>query len=258
MSGLESNTGRRYVHPLLGQDPTTPPPLDNHHHMDQRSESTAVTPTASASSSGRGRRPRGRPPGSKNKPRPPTIITRDSPNVLRSHVLEVSSGSDIAHVVSTYASRRGCGVSVLGASGAVTNVTVRQPAAAGPTLHGRFELLSLTGTVLPPPALPGAGGLTVYLAGGQGEVVGGNVAGPLVAAGPVVLMAASFANAVYDRLPMEEAEETPAAVAQSSEVTGSGAHVGESRSGSGFYSLGMNMGSYQFSGGTGGGQRPAF
>lgn len=36
------------------------------------------------------RRPRGRPPGSKNKPKPPIFVTRDSPNALRSHVMEVA------------------------------------------------------------------------------------------------------------------------------------------------------------------------
>ncbi|KAJ0252190.1 AT-hook motif nuclear-localized protein 25 [Hirschfeldia incana] len=273
-----------YMHPLLGQelhlqrpeDSRTPP---DHNTMElNRSEADEAkgetTPTggatssATASGSSSGRRPRGRPAGSKNKPKPPTIITRDSPNVLRSHVLEVTSGSDISEAVSTYATRRGCGVCVLSGTGAVTNVTIRQPAAPTGggviTLHGRFEILSLTGTALPPPAPPGAGGLTVYLAGGQGQVVGGNVAGSLIASGPVVLMAASFANAVYDRLPMEE-EETPPprttgvqqtqpAASQSSEVTRSEAQMCESNMGGrnggvAFYNLGMNMNNFQFSGG---------
>ncbi|XP_021714076.1 AT-hook motif nuclear-localized protein 25-like [Chenopodium quinoa] len=162
------------------------------------------------SNSGGGRRPRGRPAGSKNKPKPPIIITRDSPNALRSHVLEVSPGSDVVESVTHFATRRGRGVCVFSGTGAVTNVNLRQPAApAGSvmTLHGRFEILSITGTALPPPAPPGAGGLTIFLAGGQGQVVGGSVVGPLMASGPVVLMAASFANAVFDRLPLEEGEE---------------------------------------------------
>ncbi|XP_019086194.1 PREDICTED: AT-hook motif nuclear-localized protein 25, partial [Camelina sativa] len=195
-----------YMHPLLGQelhlqrpeDSRTPPDQNNMElNRSEADDTTAeTTPTggatssATASGSSSGRRPRGRPAGSKNKPKPPTIITRDSPNVLRSHVLEVTSGSDISEAVSTYATRRGCGVCIISGTGAVTNVTIRQPAApAGGgviTLHGRFEILSLTGTALPPPAPPGAGGLTVYLAGGQGQVVGGNVAGSLIASGPVV------------------------------------------------------------------------
>lgn len=101
------------------------------------------------------------------------------------------------------------GVSVLSGSGTVTNVTLRQPSAPGAvlTLQGRFEILSLTGTFLPGPAPPGSTGLTIYLAGGQGQVVGGSVVGPLTAAGPVMVIAATFSNATYERLPLEEEEE---------------------------------------------------
>lgn len=159
------------------------------------------------------RRPRGRPAGSKNKPKPPIIITRDSANALRSHVMEIANGGDIMESVATFARRRQRGVCILSGSGTVTNVTLRQPASPGAvvTLHGRFEILSLSGSFLPPPAPPAASGLAIYLAGGQGQVVGGTVVGPLVASGPVVIMAASFGNAAYERLPLEE-EETPVAV----------------------------------------------
>ncbi|KAL4376299.1 hypothetical protein GQ457_02G000370 [Hibiscus cannabinus] len=158
------------------------------------------------------RRPRGRPAGSKNKPKPPIIITRDSANALRSHVMEIATGCDIMESVSTFARRRQRGVCILSGSGTVTNVTLRQPGAPGAvvTLHGRFEILSLSGSFLPPPAPPAASTLTIYLAGGQGQVVGGTVVGQLVASGPVVIMAASFGNAAYERLPLEE-EESPAA-----------------------------------------------
>ncbi|KAK3143856.1 hypothetical protein QOZ80_4AG0305850 [Eleusine coracana subsp. coracana] len=159
------------------------------------------------------RRPRGRPPGSKNKPKPPVIITRESANTLRAHILEVGSGCDVFDCVSTYARRRQRGVCVLSGSGVVTNVTLRQPSApagAVVTLHGRFEILSLSGSFLPPPAPPGATSLTIFLAGGQGQVVGGNVVGALYAAGPVIVIAASFANVAYERLPLEE-EEAPQA-----------------------------------------------
>ncbi|XP_050216018.2 AT-hook motif nuclear-localized protein 20-like [Mercurialis annua] len=155
------------------------------------------------------RRPRGRPPGSKNKQKPPIFITRDSPNTLRSHVMEVVSGADVAEAVAQFARRRQRGVCVLSGSGSVANVTLRQPAAPGSVvaLHGRFEILSLTGAFLPGPAPPGSTGLTVYLAGGQGQVVGGSVVGSLIAAGPVMVIAATFANATYERLPLEDDEE---------------------------------------------------
>ncbi|KAG9151275.1 hypothetical protein Leryth_002820 [Lithospermum erythrorhizon] len=168
-----------------------------------------------ATSSGGGatnsnRRPRGRPSGSKNKPKPPIIVTRDSPNALKSHILEVTSGADIVECLSTYAIRRGRGVCVLSGRGSVSNVSLRQPAnptANVVTLHGRFEILSLNGTVLPPPAPPEACGLNIFLTGGQGQILGGGVVGPLEASGgSVILVAASFANAVFERLPFEEEE----------------------------------------------------
>ncbi|KAJ7944822.1 AT-hook motif nuclear-localized protein [Quillaja saponaria] len=155
------------------------------------------------------RRPRGRPAGSKNKPKPPIIITRDSANALRTHVMEVADGCDIVESVSTFARRRQRGVCIMSGTGTVTNVTLRQPAAshgAVVALHGRFEILSLAGSFLPPPAPSAATGLTIYLAGGQGQVVGGSVVGALIASGPVVIMAASFSNAAYERLPLEEDE----------------------------------------------------
>ncbi|KAJ6321626.1 hypothetical protein OIU77_011656 [Salix suchowensis] len=155
------------------------------------------------------RRPRGRPPGSKNKPKPPIFVTRDSPNALRSHVMEIAGGADVAESVAQFARKRQRGVCVLSGSGSVANVTLRQPAAPGAVvaLHGRFEILSLTGAFLPGPAPPGSTGLTVYLAGGQGQVVGGSVVGSLIAAGPVMVIAATFANATYERLPLEDEEQ---------------------------------------------------
>ncbi|XP_047323779.1 AT-hook motif nuclear-localized protein 20-like [Impatiens glandulifera] len=158
----------------------------------------------------RRRRPRGRPPGSKNKPKPPIFITRDSPNALRSHVLEIGTGSDVAESMAQFSRRRQRGICVLSASGQVTNVTLRQPSSPGSsvmTLPGLFEIISLNGTFLPGPAPPGSTGLTVYLGVGQGQVVGGCVVGPLVAAGPVMVIAATFSNATYERLPLEEEEE---------------------------------------------------
>ncbi|KAG1337835.1 AT-hook motif nuclear-localized protein 20 [Cocos nucifera] len=196
------------------------PNNDDDANADDQSAAGGLDAVEAGSSGGvaPGRRPRGRPAGSKNKPKPPIIITRESPNALRSHVLEIASGTDIMDAIAVFARRRQRGISILSGSGVVTNVTLRQPAAppgAVVTLHGRFEILSLSGAFLPAPSPPGATGLTVYLAGGQGQVVGGSVVGQLVASGPVMVIAATFTNAIYERLPLgdEEAEATAAAAA---------------------------------------------
>ncbi|GMI64019.1 AT-hook motif nuclear localized protein 24 [Hibiscus trionum] len=139
------------------------------------------------------RRPRGRPAGSKNKPKPPLIITRDTGNALRIHVMEIGDGCDIVMEIGT---------------GTATNVTLLQPASADAIfhLHGRFEILSLAGSFLPPPAPLAGTGLTICLGRGQAQVVGGSVVGTLTCSGPVVIMAATFSNAAYERLPLEEDE----------------------------------------------------
>ncbi|OIW16313.1 hypothetical protein TanjilG_19029 [Lupinus angustifolius] len=174
----------------------------------------SVSPVSSAAEGETLRRPRGRPAGSKNKPKPPIIVTRDSANALKAHAMEVSSGCDVNESLLNFARRRQRGLCILSSTGCVTNVTLRQPASNGSivTLHGRFEILSLLGSILPPPAPPGITGLTIYLAGAQGQVVGGVVVGALIASGPVVIMAASFMHANFDRLPLEDDHELTAAM----------------------------------------------
>ncbi|CAL9170960.1 unnamed protein product, partial [Musa hybrid cultivar] len=270
MAGAESSGAgggsSRYLQHLLGpplrpaalsthisSEDSKPSPEESQNLPAEHGDGESDQPSTSTAAGGPVRRPRGRPPGSKNKPKPPIIVTCDSPNSLHSHVLEVAGGADVVECVTEYARRRGRGVSVLSGSGDVVDVGLRQPGALPPgsvvtTLRGRFEILSLTGTILPPPTPPGASGLTVFLAGGQGQVMGGSVVGPLVAAGPVVLNAASFANAMYERLPLEGEEEAAAEGQQpgtlrSSGVTGGGDGVGAS--GVPFYNIGGNMGGYQ-------------
>ncbi|CAL1394301.1 unnamed protein product [Linum trigynum] len=209
--------------------------VNNHHRLSIEAASfgspklpKAVTPVSvSPAPEGEAvRRPRGRPAGSKNKPKPPIIVTRDSANALRAHAMEVSSGCDVSESLVNYARRRQRGICVLSGSGYVTNVTLRQPTSSGAivTLHGRFEILSLLGSILPPPAPSGITGLTIYLAGAQGQVVGGGVVGALIASGPVVVMAASFMNATFDRLPLDEDEIAAAVVQQNQHYQNGGRH----------------------------------
>ncbi|WOL18278.1 hypothetical protein Cni_G27071 [Canna indica] len=228
MAGLDLGTASRFLHPLYLHLPH--PNLDSGNSPDAASADGASS-LQEWSSQGLDlaappagpdglvpRHPRGRPAGSKNRPKPPVIITRESANALRAHILEVGAGCDVFDCVATYARRRQRGVCVLGGSGAVASVALRQPAASAGAavvdLHGHFEILSLSGSFLPPPAPPGATGLAVFLAGGQGQVVGGSVAGALVAAGPVIVVGASFSNVAYERLPLEEEEDEAAAAQQ--------------------------------------------
>ncbi|KAM0935658.1 putative AT-hook motif nuclear-localized protein 15-29 [Dioscorea sansibarensis] len=296
MAGLDLSTASRYVHQLHRSDLHLQHPNPDedeeshgpHFTGDHTGGGGGVAANAGADheTSGQGgllgggagfgdivaRRPRGRPPGSKNKPKPPVIITRESANTLRAHILEVGSGCDVFDCVATYARRRQRGVCILSGSGTVTNVSLRQPASAGAivTLHGRFEILSLSGSFLPPPAPPGATSLTIFLAGGQGQVVGGSVVGALIAAGPVIVIAASFTNVAYERLPLEEEEAPPLQMQAQGEDGGASSGGGGSAgggfpdpsSGLPFFNLPLNMPQMPVDGhgwpGAGSGVRPPF
>ncbi|KAA8538173.1 hypothetical protein F0562_027781 [Nyssa sinensis] len=202
-------------------------PHQTHHHFqvtrecqtseeaDSRSPGGA-TPTATHNN-GDGasievvRRPRGRPPGSKNKPKPPVIITRDTQPSMSPYVLELPGGVDIVDAISCFCRKRNMGLCVLSGSGTVANVTLKQPSStpgATVTFHGRFDILSLSATILPTSTQsilpPLANGFTISLAGPQGQIVGGCVVGSLLAAGTVYVIAASFNNPSYLRLPAED------------------------------------------------------
>jgi len=130
---------------------------------------------------------------------------------MRPHVLEVASGCDVGESVAAFSRRRQRGVCVMGGSGTVTNVTLRQHATPGATVtfHGRFEIISLSGSFLQPPSPMSTTGLTISLAGASGQVLGGCVVGALLAASPVLVIATSFTGATYDRLPLDEEEPPP-------------------------------------------------
>lgn len=128
------------------------------------------------------------------------------------YVLELPGGIDIVDAVARYCRKRNMGLCVLTGSGTVANVSLRQPSTtpgATVTFHGRFDILSISATVLPSltpstAAAPFANGFTISLAGPQGQIVGGAVSGPLMSAGTVFIIAASFNNPLYHRLPSEE------------------------------------------------------
>ncbi|KMT19720.1 hypothetical protein BVRB_1g007750 [Beta vulgaris subsp. vulgaris] len=233
--------------PSHQHNPRFPPPhLQSHHPFSQPSEeadsattttTTTTTPfsqppskkpkttnqiqtTTTATSNEDGgtievsRRPRGRPPGSKNKPKPPVVITREPEPAMSPYILELPSGSDVVDSITRFTRRRSVGLCVLTASGAVANVTLKQPSTTTPggtvTFHGRFDILSLSAVVVVntvPFHGGGGAGFTISLAGPQGQIVGGKVVGALVCSGTVYVVAASFNNPTYCRLPLDDEQD---------------------------------------------------
>ena len=85
-------------------------------------------------------------------------------------------------------------------------MSIKQPGPVGAfmTRHERFEILSLFGSFLPPLVPPGATGLTIFLVGGHGQVVGGSVVVELTAARLVIVNITLFTDVVYKRLLLDE------------------------------------------------------
>ncbi|XP_054812133.1 AT-hook motif nuclear-localized protein 6-like [Prosopis cineraria] len=113
------------------------------------------------------------------------------------HVLTVNAGEDVNMKVMSFSQQGSRAICILSANGTISNVTLRQPTSSGGTLtyEGRFEILSLSGSYMPSEngvTRSRSGGMSVSLAGPDGRVVGGGLAGLLVAAGPVQVVVGSF------------------------------------------------------------------
>ncbi|WVZ16985.1 hypothetical protein V8G54_009967 [Vigna mungo] len=108
------------------------------------------------------------------------------------HIITVNAGEDITMKVISFSQQGPRAICILSANGVISNVTLRQPDSSGGTLtyEGRFEILSLSGSFMPTDnqgTRSRSGGMSVSLASPDGRVVGGGVAGLLVAASPVVV-----------------------------------------------------------------------
>ncbi|CAD5182114.1 unnamed protein product [Musa acuminata subsp. malaccensis] len=113
------------------------------------------------------------------------------------HIITVASGEDVTMKIISFSQQGSRAICILSANGVISNVTLRQPDSSGGTLtyEGRFELLSLSGSFMPTEnggTRSRSGGLSVSLASPDGRVVGGGVAGLLVAASPVQVVVGSF------------------------------------------------------------------
>ncbi|KHN33771.1 Putative DNA-binding protein ESCAROLA [Glycine soja] len=154
-------------------------------------------PLSDSASAGTVKR-RGRPRGSVNKNKKNNSSKYSGPGSwFTPHVITVKAGEDLSARIMTISQSSSRNICILTANGAISNVTLRQPASSGGTVtyEGRFEILSLGGSFF----LAGterAGGLSVSLSGPDGRVLGGGVAGLLVAASPVQIVLASFVSDV--------------------------------------------------------------
>ncbi|CAM8891421.1 unnamed protein product [Rhodiola kirilowii] len=110
------------------------------------------------------------------------------------HVIDAAEGEDVFQKIMRFMQQIGREICILSASGSISNASLRQPATSGGgiTYKGRFELLSLSGSYVRTENGERSGGLSVCLSDMNGQIIGGGIGGPLVAAGPVQVIVGSF------------------------------------------------------------------
>lgn len=143
------------------------------------------------------------------------------------HVITIDAGEDVMMKVISFSQQGPRAICILSANGVISNVTLRQPDSSGGTLtyEGRFEILSLSGSFMLTESQgtrSRSGGMSVSLASPDGRVVGGAVAGLLVAAGPVQVVVGSFlpGNQQEQKPKKQKAESIPAIVTPAPSIVG--------------------------------------
>ncbi|XP_010449533.1 PREDICTED: AT-hook motif nuclear-localized protein 13-like [Camelina sativa] len=141
------------------------------------------------------KRNRGRPPGSGKKQL--DALGGTGGVGFTPHVIEVKTGEDIAMKVLAFTNQGPRAICILSATGAVSNVMLRQSSSPSGIVkfEGRYEIISLSGSFLNSESngtVTKSGNLSVSLAGQDGRIVGGTVAGMLVAGSQVQVIVGSF------------------------------------------------------------------
>ncbi|XP_022757438.1 AT-hook motif nuclear-localized protein 13-like [Durio zibethinus] len=180
---------------LLQLAPTTPIASNSTSHGGGDSVGLGCSNGGAAASEPPAKRNRGRPAGSGK--RQINALGGVGGVGFTPHVITVKAGEDIASKIIAFSRQGPRTVCILSANGAICNVTLRQPAMSGGTVtyEGRFEIISLSGSFLLSEnngSHSRSGGLSVSLAGTDGRVLGGGVAGMLQAASPVQVIVGSF------------------------------------------------------------------
>ncbi|GAA0145423.1 hypothetical protein LIER_05620 [Lithospermum erythrorhizon] len=121
------------------------------------------------------------------------------------HMITVNAGEDVSMKIISFSQLGPRAICVISAVGVISNVTLRQPNSSGGTLtyEGRFEILSLSGSFTPTEvggSRNRTGGMSISLASPDGRVVGGVLAGLLIAATPVQVVVGSFLAGTYQEV----------------------------------------------------------
>lgn len=157
------------------------------------------------------KRLRGRPSGSKNKPKPPVIIKENSETLMEMIVIEIPAGKDIVESLINLARQHQSSLTVVRGYGLVIDVTLLNLVSHTPSfpIKGPFRMISLSGTYINPncghvPSRftndPSFSSFSIHLSGGHGQVFGGVLGGKVKSAGVVLITATLFKKPVFHRM----------------------------------------------------------
>ncbi|XP_009598826.1 AT-hook motif nuclear-localized protein 10-like isoform X1 [Nicotiana tomentosiformis] len=156
---------------------------------------------------------RGRPPGpgSGRKQQFGDLGSAGAGIGFRPHVITLRAGEDVLAKLMSFSHSTSQAVCILSANGSISNVTLQQAAISGGTVtyEGQFEILSLSGYFLLSETggeRSRTGGLSVLLAGPDGHVLGGGVAGVLTAASAVQVIVGSFTMQGQKQLKLDHSD----------------------------------------------------
>jgi len=146
------------------------------------------------------KRSRGRPKGSKNKPKPPVVITKEPESFMEQIFIEVSAGCDVVESIIKMAWHHQADISVMRGFGLVSDITIRNstPHSSTLTIEGPVQMMSLSGTYINPNSNsvpfefvnnPAYSSFSIFLSGNGGQVYGGIVIGKIMASGVVMITA---------------------------------------------------------------------
>ncbi|URD99616.1 AT hook motif domain containing protein [Musa troglodytarum] len=146
------------------------------------------------------KRRRGRPPGTGRKQKLALHgewFSGSAGSDLIPHVITIPIGEDIATKIMSFSQQGPRAICILSASGVVSTATLCHYTTTGDTVtyKGHYQILCLSGSYMASDAdgsLGRSGWLNISLFALDGRVIGGSVAGPLLASSPVQVVVVSF------------------------------------------------------------------
>nr|GMC59019.1 AT-hook motif nuclear-localized protein 14 [Ipomoea batatas] len=115
----------------------------------------------------------------------------DAGRGFTAHIINVVAGEDVGQKIMAFAQQSKHEMCILSVSGTISNAFLLQPG-GNVTYEGRFDILSLSGSYARNGPGRKTGGLSICLASGDGQIIGGGVGGPLIAAGPIQVIVGTF------------------------------------------------------------------